>query len=157
MIKTVWERQQQTLIGLLRARNDRIVLGGDGRADSVGHSSKYGPYTSIELMWNCILDVKIVASSEAGSSYHMLLEKLKRSLRFLTNWLTIDVLVTDRHRQIAKWLHENKRHDYIVTLWDQVLSECRETCSTTKGAALVVSLPTLTLCRLYSPCKRGCY
>ena len=40
-IKTAWERQQQTLIGLFRARNDRIVLGGDGRADSAGHSAKY--------------------------------------------------------------------------------------------------------------------
>ena len=32
------------MIGLLRARNDRIVLGGDGRADSAGHSAKYGTY-----------------------------------------------------------------------------------------------------------------
>ena len=63
-IKTVWERQQQTLIGLLHARNDRIVLGGDSRADSAGHSAKYGTYTSIELMLNCILDVKIIARSE---------------------------------------------------------------------------------------------
>ena len=95
-IKTFWERQQ-TLIGLLRAQNDRVVLGGDGGADSAAHSAKYGKYTTTELIWNCILDVKVVASSEVGGSYHMELEGLGRSLHFLTEWIKIDVLVTDRH------------------------------------------------------------
>ena len=115
-IKTVWSRQQMNLIGLLRARGDGIVLGGDGRADSMGHSAKYGTYTCIELLWNCIVDIHIETSSEVGGSYHMELEGLKRSLDLLTDWLDVNTLVTDRHRQIAKYIREN--HNSIVHLFD---------------------------------------
>ena len=46
---------------------------------------------------------------------------------------------------IVQKILQEKTYDYIVTLWDQVLSECRQTCSARKGAALAVSLPP-TLC-----------
>ena len=115
-INSVWNRHQQNLIGLLRARNDGVVIGGDGRADSMGHCAKYGTYTCIELLWNCIIDIKLVTSSEVGGSYHMELEGLKRSLEYLSEWLDIKKIVTDRHRQIAKWMREN--HSGILHLYD---------------------------------------
>lgn len=115
-IKRVWQRHQETLIGLLSARGDGIVIGGDGRADSMGHCAKYGTYTCIELLWNCIVDVRVVSSSEVGGSYHMELEGLKRSLNHLRQWLEIKTLVTDRHRQIAKWIREN--YSTILHLYD---------------------------------------
>ena len=111
-------------------------MGGDGRADSAGHSAKYGTYTMIELIWICILDVKVVASSEVGGSYHMELEGLRRSLHFLTEWIKIDVLVTDRHRQIAKWVHENYANMlHLYDIWHvaKSLSKRLEAAENPKG------------------------
>ena len=47
-------------------------------------------------------------SNEVGGSYHMEKEGLQRVLNFLQQQgLTIEVLVTDRHKQINKWLRES--------------------------------------------------
>ena len=117
-ITRLWERQQENLIGLLRARGDGIVVGGDGRCDSVGHCAKYGIYTCIELVWNCIIDIRIVTSTEVGGSYHMELEGLKLSLNYLMDWLDITKLVTDRHMQVSKWVRENfKNILHLYDLW----------------------------------------
>ena len=99
-------KQQENLIGLLRARATEapITLGGDGRCDSMGHCAKYGICTCIEMAWNCVLDIRVVASTEVGGSHFMELEGLKRSLGLLTDWLDIKKLVTHRHCQISKWM-----------------------------------------------------
>lgn len=58
-----------------------------------------------------------VQSNEVGGSYHMEKEGLARCLYFLQEQgLSIDVLVTDRHRQINKWLREN--HPVITHYYD---------------------------------------
>ena len=36
------------------------MLGGDRRADSPGHSAKYGSYSVLELNHNIILDIQLV-------------------------------------------------------------------------------------------------
>ena len=47
-------------------------------------------------------------SNEVGGSYYMEKEGLQRVLNFLQKKdLEIEALVTDRHRQINKWLREN--------------------------------------------------
>ena len=49
-----------------------------------------------------------VQSNEIGGSYHMEKEGLQRVLKFLQQEkLTVEVLVTDRHKQINKWLRES--------------------------------------------------
>ena len=106
----------QWLIGLLRARGDGITIGGDGRADSMGHCAKYGIYTCMELNWNCILDIQLITSTEVGGSYHMELAGLQKSLNHLIEWLNIVKIVTDRHRSIAKWIREN--HSAILHVYD---------------------------------------
>ena len=37
-----------------------MVVAGDGRADSPGHSAKYGCYTLVELTCNKVIDFKLV-------------------------------------------------------------------------------------------------
>ena len=37
-----------------------VVLGGAGRADSPGHSAKYGSYTMVELQSNKVIDIQLV-------------------------------------------------------------------------------------------------
>ena len=58
-VKTVWTQQQTALLAALADENG-IVIGGDGRADSPGHSAKYGSYTVIELRFNKIIAVELV-------------------------------------------------------------------------------------------------
>lgn len=40
-----------------------VVLSGDGRSDSPGHSAKYGAFTVIEQKVNKVLDVELVQVS----------------------------------------------------------------------------------------------
>ena len=52
-----------------------------------------------------------------GSSYHMEKEGLQRSLEYLQQHeMTIGVMVTDRHKQINKWLRKN--HPDIIHFYD---------------------------------------
>lgn len=56
-------------------------------------------------------------SNEVGGSYHMEKEGLLRVIQFLQlHGMNIDVLVTDRHRQISKWIREN--HPEITHYYD---------------------------------------
>ena len=43
-----------------KANNHNLALSGDGRADSPGHSAKYGSYTVMEMSCNKVLDFKLV-------------------------------------------------------------------------------------------------
>ena len=63
--------------------------------------------------------ILIFTEYEVGRSYHMEKEGLKRVLDFLQQEkeMNVEVLVTDRHRQINKWLrneHEEITHYYDV-------------------------------------------
>ena len=42
-----------------------VVIVGDGRSDSPGHSAKYGSYTFMDMDTHKILDVEIVQVSSA--------------------------------------------------------------------------------------------
>ena len=59
-IERVWREEQQWLIASLQSEKRVLVLGNDGRADSPGHSAKYGTYTGIELQSHVVLDVQLV-------------------------------------------------------------------------------------------------
>ena len=70
------------------------MIGGDGRADSPGHSAKFGAYTAMELR---VIDIQLVQSNEVGCSYHMELEGLKRTVDMLWKQdLVPAVIVSDR-------------------------------------------------------------
>ena len=60
-IFSVWHRHQSSLLTRLKNARKKLILGGDGRADSPGHSAKYGSYTIIELEeHNMVLDMQLV-------------------------------------------------------------------------------------------------
>lgn len=56
----VWQNHQQLLITSFAVENKTLVLAGDGRADSPGHSAKYGCYTFVDLSCNQVIDFKLV-------------------------------------------------------------------------------------------------
>ena len=62
-ISTVWNSEQQALLTSLREKNTNLNLSGDGRADSPGHSAKYGSYTAIEMSCNKVVHFELVQVS----------------------------------------------------------------------------------------------
>ena len=56
-------REQEQLVEKLSNLEGGVVLSGDGRSDSPGHSAKYGAFTAIELRVNKVLDVELVQVS----------------------------------------------------------------------------------------------
>ena len=58
-LKQVWNERQLWILSSLQL-NDQVVCGGDGRADTPGHSAKYGTYTMIELNEKAVIDIQIV-------------------------------------------------------------------------------------------------
>ena len=55
-----WKAAQASLLEELRKARQPSTIGGDGRADSPGHSAKFGSYTIIELNRGKILDIQLV-------------------------------------------------------------------------------------------------
>lgn len=56
----LWDMKQQSFFSQFAQEGTPLVLGGDGRADSPGHSAKYGSYSVLELNHNIILDIQLV-------------------------------------------------------------------------------------------------
>ena len=56
-VVSVWTHKQQQL---LSACEVPLTIGGDGRADSPGHSAKYGSYGIIDLRTNKVLHIELV-------------------------------------------------------------------------------------------------
>jgi solute carrier family 8 (sodium/calcium exchanger) len=59
-ILTTWKEEQEQLFSILREMDGGLVIGGDGRNDSPGHSAKYGSYTVLEERINKIIDQQCV-------------------------------------------------------------------------------------------------
>ncbi|KAI4828836.1 hypothetical protein KUCAC02_022908, partial [Chaenocephalus aceratus] len=90
----------------LKEMGGGLILSGDCRSDSPGHCAKYGTYSLIEdkktRFWFFNL-----SSSEVPSSTWCELEGLKRSIDFLKEQhMHVSALITDRNRQVAKWVWE---------------------------------------------------
>lgn len=60
VIEKVWRTHQESILTRLRDLGSPLIIAGDGRADSPGHSAKYGAYTGIELKINKIVDIQLV-------------------------------------------------------------------------------------------------
>ena len=59
-IATTWKRHQESLLNTFKDEKKALVVAGDGRADSPGHSAKYGCYTFLELSCNKVVHFKLV-------------------------------------------------------------------------------------------------
>lgn len=58
-VRQVYEQHQNSLLAELKEKGD-LTVAGDGRADSPGHSAKYGSYSLIDLTCNKVVDFKLV-------------------------------------------------------------------------------------------------
>ena len=59
-ILTIWKNHQQVILSEFQKEGKALILAGDGRADSPGHSAKYGCYTLLELTCNKVVEFKLV-------------------------------------------------------------------------------------------------
>ncbi|KAF4112999.1 hypothetical protein G5714_005544 [Onychostoma macrolepis] len=120
-IPTIVQAWQNEQAGVIRDLNKmrRLILSGDCRSDSPGHCAKYGTYSLIEDRINKVLDIQL--SSEVPSSSWCELEGLKHSIRFLTEQhMQVSALITDRNRQVAKWVREElcpKGTSHFFDIW----------------------------------------
>jgi hypothetical protein len=48
-ILSVWDTHRTGIVSTLRDSGKTVVLGGDGRSDSPGHSAMFGSYSMLEL------------------------------------------------------------------------------------------------------------
>ncbi|XP_067290036.1 uncharacterized protein [Pseudorasbora parva] len=107
-INWLWNVHQSTVTSEAINSGD-TVLGGDMRADSPGHSAKYGTYTLMDLQKNRILDIQLIQSNVVGNSQRMEKEGLQRCLRQLEHrGVRVHTIVTDRHPAVMKFLKENR-------------------------------------------------
>ncbi|XP_063064480.1 uncharacterized protein LOC134456839 [Engraulis encrasicolus] len=108
-----WNVTQDVILQRL-IQEGKVILGGDMRADSPGHSAKYGSYTMMDLRTNTIVDIQLVQSNEVGGSNCMEKEGLTKSLTFLEACgIDIDSIVTDHHPQVQKFLTERNINHYL--------------------------------------------
>ena len=59
-ISLVWISHQQELLKDLKTKGKPLILGGDGRADSPGHTAKFGSYTMFDLQQEKVIDIQLV-------------------------------------------------------------------------------------------------
>nr|XP_054605995.1 uncharacterized protein LOC129166755 [Nothobranchius furzeri] len=104
-----WQLEQADIIQEA-TESGPVTLGGDMRADSPGHSAKYGSYTMMDLKRNKVIDIQLVQSNEVGNSVRMEKEGFVRSLStLLERGVDVQQVVTDRHTGVQKYLREEKK------------------------------------------------
>lgn len=59
-IHTVYNKHQNQIFSEIKKYRKGLIIGGDGRADSPGHSAKYGSYTMMELEKKKVVDIQLV-------------------------------------------------------------------------------------------------
>jgi solute carrier family 8 (sodium/calcium exchanger) len=57
---SVWEAFQDKYFQRMKEQNHPLVLGGDGRADTPGHSAKYGSYAMLDMDLVLVIHVELV-------------------------------------------------------------------------------------------------
>lgn len=62
-VRSAWKRQQESLLCDLKQKGNPVALAGDGRADSPGHSAKYGTYSLLDLDCQKIIHTQLVTVS----------------------------------------------------------------------------------------------
>ena len=62
-IRKVWKDRQDEMFSSCREEQRDLVIGADGRADTPGHSAKYGTYTMMDMEKLAVLNVEIIQVS----------------------------------------------------------------------------------------------
>lgn len=104
-----WKLEQDELIKEA-LESGFVTLGGGMRTDSIGHATKYGNYTMLNLKNNKVIDIQLVQSNEVGNSAQLEKEGFVRSLKLLEErGVKVQTIVTDQHEGVQTFLREEKK------------------------------------------------
>ncbi|KAK3755170.1 hypothetical protein QZH41_010695 [Actinostola sp. cb2023] len=114
-----WKKYQQKLLDNVKSLGSKIVIAGDGRHDSMGHSAKYCSYTIFCCDVSKIIHFDLVQKNESGSSTAMEYMGFQRSMTFLLGTgISISTFISDRHTGIAKHMREQlTKITHYFDLW----------------------------------------
>jgi solute carrier family 8 (sodium/calcium exchanger) len=102
-VKRYWEQMKDGLWDILSSES--VVLGGDGRNDSPGHSSKYCMYALMEQHLDVIIDVEVVDKRQTGGiSTNMEVFGLRKILERMVGEIVVSEMVTDASVDFRKVL-----------------------------------------------------
>ncbi|CAB3984261.1 Hypothetical predicted protein [Paramuricea clavata] len=100
-----WRKYQNMLIETARNIKGGVVLAGDGRHDSMGHSAKFCAYTMFCCTLGKIIHFDLVQRNQAGSSPAMEFMSFKSCMDYLIKkGLAITTFISDRHTSVAKYM-----------------------------------------------------
>ena len=105
----MWRKERNRVISLLKKGNCVIVIG-DGRCDSPGHSAKYCTYTLMDAKSGHVVDTVVVPVTDVANSNAM--EKagfIKTMMNLKDEGVVVDTVSTDRHTQIRKLVRTDPR------------------------------------------------
>ena len=106
-LKRYWEQMKSEIWDILS--REPVVLCGDGRNDSPGHSAKYCMYALMEQFLDIIVDVEVVDKRETGGiSTNMEVLGLKRILERLVGHIVVSELVTDASAAVIAMVRKLK-------------------------------------------------
>ena len=100
-VKDFWEQQKKKLCDERSGKD--IILSGDGRNDSPGHSAQYCTYSLADMKDKAILEMTIVdVRQAAGKSNNMERIGFEKGMdKLLTSTMEIKEVVTDGHLEIG--------------------------------------------------------
>ncbi|XP_064479759.1 uncharacterized protein LOC135393196 [Ornithodoros turicata] len=108
-VNHVYQAKQKEILDELQQKP--LIVAGDGRCDSPGHTALYGTYTLLETSINRIIHFELVKATEVSSSNAMEKNGLQRCLAFLEwNDMVVDTLITDRHTGIKAMMRDSCPH-----------------------------------------------
>ena len=90
---------------------------GDAHFDSPGFSAKYGSYSLMAQLSKKIFTTKLVHVSEAGSSQGCEKGFTQCRNELKANNIPFELLATDRHPGISKYMKELDEEDLECDLW----------------------------------------
>ena len=74
VVEQMWVNHQSSLLQSISSQSRNFFLSGDGRADSPGHSAKFGYYTVIDVFYNKVVDFKLVQVSMHMAAITLILD-----------------------------------------------------------------------------------
>uniref|UniRef100_A0A8C6SM35 Transposase n=1 Tax=Neogobius melanostomus TaxID=47308 RepID=A0A8C6SM35_9GOBI len=113
-ITKTWINERNAVLTDLASQE--VVLCGDGRCDSPGHSAKYCTCTFLDAQSNKVVDFKVVSVTQVSNSNAMELHGFKEALKTIEeDGVHVSTISTDRHPQIVKEMRINnpeKFHEF---------------------------------------------
>ena len=105
-IEKWWGKMQNVILSLLNHKE--VILAGDGRNDSPGHSSTYCQYTFMDTFSDLIVHQELIDVRDAQlKSPNMEKIGFQKGLDFLMNQMNVEGVVTDSHSSISALLGKN--------------------------------------------------